>query len=402
MTDYRFRAVLNTHGDSGVSEPSAELDPTRALAVHRRIRRYRPTPLHTLPSLAREIGIGSILLKDEGTRFGIGAFKALGASHAVARLLSKTWEDRFGEHLAPESFTSRSDVDPLGRFTFTTATDGNHGRALAWTARRLGQRAEIFMPAGSASARVQAIRGEGATVTVIDGPYDAAVAACRTQAQREGWHMVSDTSWPGYETIPLWVTEGYLTLFAEMHDQLRAAALPTPDLVVVPGGVGTLAHAVIDHCRRQLPTATVVIVEPIEAACLLESAESPAGDRCSASGRLDTIMAGLNCGTPSFIAWPVIRARADAFLAIGDAWDEDAVHRLASPTGNDPAIEAGESGASGLAALLALVKHRDGAPIRERLSVGPSSTVLLLATEGPTDPRSWTRIVGRSPSSGPV
>lgn len=322
--------------------------PASALGFHRTLPGYAPTPLVELPALAAEAGVGRVLAKDESSRLGLPAFKALGASWAIRRVL---------------------DEQPSGDLlTIVTATDGNHGRAVARFARLLGQSATIYVPRGVHPAAIAAIKGEGARVVQVDGSYDEAVAAAAKAADSPGHALVQDTAWPGYERIPGWIVDGYDTLLTEVDEQLAA----TPDLVVVPTGVGSLLQAVLAHYRsRPDPAATAVVaVEPTAATCLPPSIE--AGHPVTVETGT-TSMAGLNCGTPSSLAWPYIAGGLDAAVSVTDDESTRAAYDLA-----DLGVAAGPCGAASLAALRRIAQdgHTGG------LRLGPESTVVLLVTEG--------------------
>lgn len=353
------------------------------LVFHRSLDGYAPTPLLGFPVLAAELLLGEVWVKDESRRFGLGAFKALGASYAIARFLRERGAAEGG--------------GPT--LTFATATDGNHGRAVAWTARTLGHRAVIFVPGHTVPARVAAIRGEGARVVVVDGTYDAAVRRAAEESAAHGWQVISDTAYPGYTEIPGWIMAGYETIFAEATAQLDAAGRGDPDVVLLQAGVGGLACAgALFYVRRAGPgRPRLAVVEPTDADCLLESIRSPDGALSEGRGGQTSIMAGLNCGTPSLSAWPVLRLAVDVFLAVEDSFAEDAMRRLASGAAGDPRLVAGESGAAGLAGLLALCGEPGFAAARAALGLGPAARVLLVSTEGATDPAGYRRIVGAAP-----
>jgi diaminopropionate ammonia-lyase len=327
-----------------------------AIAFHRGLQGYAPTRLVSLPALAAELGVGHVFAKDESSRLGLPAFKALGASWAVHRALR--------------------DLDPNGPVTIVTATDGNHGRAVARFARILGHSAAIVVPPGVHPSAVQAIVDEGATVTQVDGSYDDAVAAAATLTGEIGGLLVQDTAWDGYEEIPGWIVEGYATLFAEADRQLADEGLEHPDLVLVPAGVGSLLQAALAHYRGdRAPRGTAVAsVEPEAAACM---APSLAAGRPVTVATAATVMSGLNCGTPSSLAWPFIENGLDAAIAVSDRADIEAAHDLAAL-----GVKAGPCGAAGLAAAR-LALTGDGSTGRRRhLGVRPDSIVLLVVTEG--------------------
>jgi diaminopropionate ammonia-lyase len=311
--------------------------PDDVLEFHRGLPDYAPTPLVDLPALARELGVGRVLAKDESQRLGLPAFKGLGASWAIHRALAGH--------------------DPArGPVTIVTATDGNHGRAVARFARLFGHRARIFVPDGVHPAAVQAIRDEGAEITVVPSAYDQAVYA----AAHDGGLLVQDTAWAGYEDVPGWIVDGYSTLFREIDDQLGSRR---PDVVLVPTGVGSLLQAALTHYGGNADAA-VVSVEPVVAACVQASVAAGAPVTV-ATGH--TVMAGLNCGTVSSLAWPVIHAGLDAAATVTDDQAAAAAHDLAAH-----GIAAGPCGAAALAAARTL----DGA--------NPDATLVLLVTEGAT------------------
>jgi diaminopropionate ammonia-lyase len=342
---------------------------------HRRLPGYAPTAVVDAAALAAELGLGHVFVKDESHRFGLPAFKILGASWAVYRLLVT----RLGREPAWMSLDElRRALAPLGPLTLATATDGNHGRAVAHMARLLGYGAHILVPAGTARARVDAIAGEGAEVTVVDGTYDDAAQAAAGLAT-EDVLVVSDTSWPGYTEVPRRVIDGYATIFAEIDEQLGASP---PDVVVVPMGVGALAAAAVRHFGAR---ALIVVVEPDSAACGFRSAQ--ARRPVSVPGPHDSIMAGLNCGTVSLIAWPEVAAGTDVFVTVDDPAAERAMRDLATI-----GVVAGETGAASVAGLRAVVAA--GSPGID------GRRALVLCTEGATDPVAYRRIVGADPQPG--
>ena len=370
---------------------------TEALRFHQALPGYAPTPLVALPALAGELGLASLHIKDESARFGLGAFKALGASYAVYRFVSRALQQQHGVTLDPAAFLAGG-TSALPAMTFCTATDGNHGRAVAWTARQLGQKAVIFVPGNTVSARIEAIRGENAEVVVVDGNYDATVRRAAADAAQYGWQVISDTAYPGYMEIPTWIMQGYTTLFHEADAQLLAAGAPAPDVVLLQAGVGGLLCAGAMHLQsRHQPRPVIVSVEPTDADCLLESIESVDGSPQEALGAQNSIMAGLNCGLPSLVAWPIIRATVAAFLAVDDTWAELAMRRLYAARSGDARVISGESGAAGLAGLMAICTDPALAEVRGRLGLlGRRAHVLLVSTEGATDPAGYARIVPAS------
>jgi len=363
-----------------------------ARPLHRALPGYQPSPLLDLPDLATELGLGAVLVKDESGRFGIQAFKGLGASFAVYSVLKRRWRERTGHDLPPSAFRDAAVRDALGEVVFTAATDGNHGRAVAWTARMLGQKAVIFLPADTAAARIAHIEAEGAEARLIDGTFDDCVTACAASAAKHGWQVIADTAYPGFMEVPGFIMTGYSTIFTEIAEQLDAPL----DFVVLPAGVGGLAAAGAAYHVQTFgdERPQLICVEPEESACFLESILAGDGRPHPAAGSQRSIMAGLNCGIPSLLAWPLIRDAMDLFLAVEDTYAEQAM-RLYHRHG----VESGESGASTLAGLLALLQAPELSEARDASGLGPRSRVLLINTEGATDPDNYARIIEGEPAS---
>ncbi|HEY4320549.1 MAG TPA: diaminopropionate ammonia-lyase [Gemmatimonadales bacterium] len=347
-----------------------------AWSFHQAFPPYRPTPLRRLDVLAQSLGVASLHVKDESPRFGLNAFKGLGGSFAMHHWVA--------QHDTP--------ADAV----FATASDGNHGRAVAWMARQLGMRAVVYLPAHTVPARIAAIQDQGARVELVAEGYDAAVRRAHEDAARNGWIVIQDTTLPGYQEVPRWIAAGYWTMARELESSLHLLPAAEVDLVVVHAGVGTWPAAMVEYYWHRYGghRPRIVVIEPIEAACVLESVQ--AGHAVTASGSQRTIMAGLNCGRPSTIALDVLRNSVDAFVAIPDGWAEAAMRQLATPAGDDPAVIAGESGAAGLAGLLALGGDPALAPARAHLGIDSRTRILIWSTEGATDPIDWQRVVGRA------
>jgi diaminopropionate ammonia-lyase len=351
---------------------------------------FAPTPLHALPGVAQEAGIAALHLKDESGRFGLGSFKALGGAYAVAGVLAAELARRGAALSATTAdlFAGRYAADTRD-ITVACATDGNHGRSVAWGAQRFGAACAIFVHEGVSQGRIDAIARYGAAIHVVPGTYDDAVRAAAAEADRQGWFIVSDTSWPGYTEIPRDIMQGYRLMAEEALDQWPG---PPPTHVFIQGGVGGVAAAVSVQVRTRLdPAPALIVVEPERAACLLASAA--AGAPTPATGDLDTIMAGLACGEPSLIAWQELDRAVAAFLAIPDTAAVRAMRRLAQE-----GIVSGESGAAGLAGLLLAAEDRAA---RTALALGPESRVLAFSTEGATDPALYARLVGSVGASAP-
>lgn len=349
-----------------------------ALAFHRRLPGYAPTPLVEAPALAARLGIGRLSLKLETDRLGLPSFKILGAAYATYRALC----ERLGGEPAWQTLDDlRAALAPLRPLTLLAATDGNHGRAVARMAALLGLQSRIFVPADMAAARQAAIAGEGAALTVVDGSYDQAVALAAALAGPDAL-VISDTAWPGYEEVPRAVIAGYDTIFQEADASLAGQ----PDLIAVQMGVGALAAAVIGHYRCA-GGPLVVGVEPERAACVLASLR--AGQIVEVPGPHRSIMAGLNCGLASPVAWPIIRDGIDAALAVPDDLARQAMRALAAE-----GVVAGETGAAGVAGLLAICADDQA---RARLGLGPHTHAMAIITEGATDPAAYAAIVGATP-----
>jgi len=358
---------------------------------------HAETPLHRLPGLAARLGVAALHYKDEGSRFGLQSFKALGGAYAVFRLLQRTIEARNGgegveARSSAQGVDSRQLIEDTWRsvartVTVTCATDGNHGRSVAWGARLFGCRCVIYVHASVSEARCAAIAQYGAEVIRVPGNYDDSVRHAANEARNRGWTVVSDTSYDGYLEVPVDVMHGYGAMSREI---VRAMTDEPPTHVFVQAGVGALAASVCAafwlawEARRP----RVVIVEPTQADCHFQS--GLAGHPVVVKGDLNTVMAGLACGEVSPLAWEIVDAGASAYVVVDDRFALDAMRALASPAPGDPAIVAGETGASGLAALLAADGHEE---IRRALDLGAQSRVLLIGSEGATDPELYRRIV---------
>ncbi len=366
-----------TYGDAEQAVISlAEYE--RAANVIRSWPDYRRTPLHSLPALASDLGVGEVWLKDESERFGLGSFKALGGAYGVLRVL----ERELGQDWQTLCHT----------VTVTSATDGNHGRSVAWGARNHGCACVIYLPEHVTDRRVAEIAAFGARTVRVQGTYDEAVALADSDARRNGWHVVSDTSYEGYQEVPRWVMQGYAVMVDELLGQTPGGVRPTH--VFLQGGVGGLAATVCGHLWELDGTARPVLtlVEPEEADCLYQSAV--AGKPARASGSLHTIMGGLSVGEISPLAWTVLYPGVDAFMTAGDERIEPLMRRLAEGRDGDAPVVAGESGVAGLAGLERAASEPS---LRSALQLGPEARVLVIATEGATDSDSYERIVGKRP-----
>lgn len=348
---------------------------------------YEPTPLVSLKALANEIGVGEVLYKDEGPRFGLGSFKALGGSYAALRVLQRQISAKLGQEVSLEDIRIGKYKAEAAGITLVSATDGNHGRSLAWGCQRFGAPCRIYIHAEVSEGRAEAMRELGAEVIRITGDYDEFVILAKQEAEENGWFVVSDTSWEGYSEPPRDVMAGYGVMTQEICDSLDKA----PTHVFLQGGVGGLAAGVVAGLRQHWGAEgpRVVIVEPELAACLFESGRN--GKATNFAIQTETLMAGLSCGEPSGMAWEILAEEASDFLTIPESLVAPAVRLLARPLSGDPAIEAGESAIAGMAALIAA---RQDADLSQKLGLDQSSRVLLIGSEGVTDPAIFAQIMG--------
>ncbi|MEQ9693842.1 diaminopropionate ammonia-lyase [Shimia sp. SDUM112013] len=347
---------------------------------------YAPTPLVSLEALAKQAKVARIEYKHEGPRFGLGSFKALGGAYAAMRVLQRELSARLGRDIALADIRAGKYAEACRAITLVSATDGNHGRSLAWGCRNVCAPCRIYIHAEVSEGRAQAMRDLGAEVIRIDGDYDDSVAVAREEAAAQGWFVVSDTSWEGYSEPPRDVMAGYGVMTFEACEALDAV----PTHVFLQGGVGGLAASVAAALRQYWKddAPRVVVVEPDRAACLFESAQAHAPTAVEIAE--ETIMAGLSCGEPSEMAWEILAEEAQDFVTIPDSIVAPTVRLLALPQSSDPALEAGESAVAGLAALLAA---RCDAGLSVRLGLDATSRILLIGSEGVTDPEIFARIM---------
>ncbi|MCP5103965.1 MAG: diaminopropionate ammonia-lyase [bacterium] len=388
---YSFNSMVKAKPDwSGPDFSFLSADDMRAF--HQSLEGYAPTPLVRLPATAKTLGVKEVYVKDESHRFGIKAFKAIGASYAIYRFLQNQWRERFDGTFDENSFKDSEVLRKLGSFTFCAATDGNHGRAVAWTTNKLKQRAVIYMPENTVPSRIENIETENGEVVLVPGTFDDCVEKCALDAETNGWQAISDTAYPGYMEIPKYIMLGYTTLFRELEDSLNLLEGPGVDVVILPAGVGGLAAAGTSYYVRRYggKRPVLVCVEPSDCDCFLESVQYGNGEPLPTRGMQESMMAGLNCGIPSPIAWPVIRDGMHLFLAVTDNYVEDAMWSYYRE-----GVTAGESGASGLAGLMALFRDSELGEARDRVSLDSDSRILLINTEGDTDPINYKRIISK-------
>ncbi|MCK1336682.1 diaminopropionate ammonia-lyase [Bradyrhizobium sp. 38] len=390
--------LLNQHTDYRAPLDASDAD-TLSVVAARRVERFlrhrdghKETPLISLTGLAREIGIGAIYLKDESHRLGLGSFKALGGSYAVIRLVLEEAGRQFGRDVDVSDLQTLEVKSVAGGMTVSCATDGNHGRSVAYGAKLVGAKCAIFVHSGVSNERISAIARYGAQMIRIEGNYDDSVAEASRVAAENGWITVSDTSWSGYERIPGLVMQGYTALLSEAFRQLPEH----PTHVFIQSGVGGVAAAIAGHFAvlsgDDRPFFTVV--DPSRAACLFESAR--AGHPVKVNHGQSTVMAMLECYEPSLVAWRILSRVADAFTTVEDHDAINAMKRLANPTDGDPTVVAGESGGVGLAALL---KAASDSAFRDTIGIGSNSRVFLINTEGATDPILYEKLVGATPAA---
>lgn len=396
-TAHRVRLVHNRGASTGTAYGATQpavLDAGGFETAQRTISGwsgYVPTPLRELQGVARAARVARVFYKDESQRFGLGSFKALGGAYAVARLLAREVAARTGAgSITTEQLLAGAHRDVVSRITVCCATDGNHGRSVAWGARTYGCRCVIFIHATVSEQRKRLIEELGARVVRTPGNYDDAIRTAQAQADANGWFVISDTSYEGYMDVPRDVMQGYAVMAEEAIRQLPGGEPPTH--VFVQAGVGGLAAAVCARFWQVYGAARprFILVEPERAACWFESLT--AGRPVVVGGELDTLMAGLACGEVSALAWEILATGADDAMTVSDSAAEDCMRLLADARYGDEPLVAGESAVAGLAALLGLAAENGR---RGQLDLGTSSRVLLFGTEGATDPDIYERIVGR-------
>ena len=388
-----FRKVFGQDADTVDVADFSPAVAQRVRAFHASFSQYCPTPLVALPGLAGQLGLKSVCVKDESKRFGLNAFKVLGGSYAVARCLAERLN-------LPEQGLTKSQLHNTAastaadNITFISTTDGNHGRGLAWTARELGYPCIIYMPKGSEPARRNNILALGAQCTITDRNYDDTVRMSWNMAQEKGYVMVQDTAWEGYEQIPAWIMQGYLTLAAEILEQMQTASI-RPTHCFLQAGVGSFAAAVAAFLVAVMGSDAprIIIVEPHAANCFYQSAIAGDGKAHAVGGSLQTLMAGLACGEPSTLAWSILKDYTTAFMSCPDYMAANGMRMLAAPIRGDQPIVSGESGAAGAGALHWLMCHPAAADQRETLGLNAEASVLLISTEGDTVPHIYRSIV---------
>ena len=362
---------------------------------HKGFPQYSVTPLARLDGMAKHLGLGGLFVKDESCRFGLNAFKVLGGSFAMAQYVAQ----QLGRDVSEMTYaylTGEECRREFGQATFYTATDGNHGRGVAWAANKLGQKAVVHMPKGSSRIRCDNIAKEGATVTIEDVNYDDCVRmAAAEAAEAERGVVMQDTAWEGYEDIPTWIMQGYGTMADEAAEQLMENGVERPSHVFIQAGVGSLAGAVVGYFANRFSEnpPRFVVMEACAADCLYQSALAGDGVPRIVEGDLQTIMAGLACGEPNILSWDILRNHADVFVSCPDWVSAKGMRMLGAPTKGDPTVISGESGAIGMGLVAALMESDEYKKLRESIGLDKNSRVLLFSTEGDTDPERYRRIL---------
>ena len=367
----------------------------KARTFHESFPQYSKTPLARLDQMAGYLGLNSIYVKDESYRFGLNAFKVLGGSFSMARYIAKETGKKV-EALPYNVLTSEALKKEFGQATFFTATDGNHGRGVAWAANKLGQKAVVFMPKGSTQTRLRNILAENAQATIEEVNYDECVRRAAAAA-KETPHgvVVQDTAWDGYEEIPSWIMQGYGTMAMEADEQLSEDGCGRPTHVFIQAGVGSLAGAVQGYFANRYPEnpPKVIVVEAESAACLYKGAAKKDGSIQIVDGDMPTIMAGLACGEPNTLSWDILKNHVDTFTACPDWVARKGMRMLSAPLKGDPQVISGESGAAPFGLLASLMTMEEYKDLREHLELDRDSKVLLFSTEGDTDPDRYKQIV---------
>lgn len=362
---------------------------------HQSMPMYKPTPLVSLPELAARLKVSNLFVKDESYRFGLNAFKGLGASFAIAKIISQV----IGNDMVDLDFTvlnSESARAKVTSLTMVTATDGNHGKGVAWATNLFGCKAKVFMPKGSKQCRADAIKNiNNTSVEITDLNYDDTVRLASKYAEKHGYYLVQDTGFPGYRDIPNYITQGYTTMAKEAIAQLAGYNIEKPTHVFLQAGVGSMAGGVLGYMANYYNTIPPVttIVEPATVACIFKSVEAGTGTPQSIEGNPETIMAGLNCGEPNPYTWPVLRDYASFYARCSDWVTEYGMKTLAKPIGKDKAIVSGESGAVGTGLIAVLCLDDKYNYFKDLLGLDETSSVLVFSTEGNTDPEVYDSIV---------
>lgn len=401
MTEVPIQWLANEHAlENPKSKLAAELFPPglprKVRGLHSSIPGYQSSPLKSLPNLARRIGLGGIWVKDESARLSLNSFKVLGGAYAIYKKLLERGGFTDNElSLRDLLQLEGKHREKLGHPVFATATDGNHGTGVAWAANKMGFPAIVYVHSLTTKDRIRGIEQQGGKVVVVDGNYDDAVRQASFDAKKNGWEVISDTAWEGYDQVPRWIMQGYATMFVEVQEQLSGQGLSRPTHLIVQAGVGSLAAAAIGYYsilfEDNVPLS--MVVEPTKAACLYESMRIGDGKPHNVTGDLDTIMAGLACGDPNPLAWETLYNCADYFAICPDYVAAKGMRVYSTPLPGDPFIVSGESGAVTLGALMYTMEYEGARELRDAIGLNEDSQVLLINTEGNTSPDDFRSVV---------
>ncbi|MDH6604025.1 diaminopropionate ammonia-lyase [Bacilli bacterium PM5-9] len=393
MINKDFRSVVNKNLDKKYNIDFLSLETARKIVnFHQSFPVYQKTPLWHLDDLAKDLNVEKVYVKDESYRFDLNAFKVLGGSYAIGQVIAQ----KAGLDADNISFEALKDAKAkLGDLTFVTATDGNHGRGLAWSANQLEYKSVVYMPKGSAIERRDNIKAENSECTITDMNYDDAVRLANQMAQEKGWVMVQDTAWEGYEEIPTWIMQGYMSLAYEIYDELNKEKDKRPTHIFLQAGVGSLAAAICGFFANvyQDNLVKIIVVEPSTVDCIYQTAKANDGKLHNVTGDLDTIMAGLACGEPNPIGWNVLNSYAYSFVTCPDYAAADGMRVLANPLGNDNKIVSGESGAAPFGCVINVIKDNDLVALKEEMGIDEKSRLLFINSEGDTDKENYRNVV---------
>lgn len=401
VLENEVKVVLSDRKDSSLPGFLSEEEVKSVRKFHSTIKGYKATPLVSLENLAKKLGVSKIYVKDESKRFGLNAFKGLGVTYATAKLLCEELDVNI-DKISFDYFKSPEIAEKIKDMVFVTATDGNHGRAVAWAANQLGCKSIVYMPKGSSLIRLQAIQDEGADANITEVNYDDSVRMAKDKADEIGGFFVQDTAFEGYKEIPNWISQGYTTMASEALDQMKLDGISRPTHVFLQAGVGSFAGSILGYFanvfKEKCPITT--IIEPENAACIYKSASANDELPHDVTGDLETIMAGLACGEPNRETWPILRDFAKAYVSSPDYVVAKGMRVLANPLGRDEKVISGESGAVGLGLVTLLYERKEFKELKNKLNLDENSVIICFNTEGDTDPEHYNKVIydGKNPS----